>query len=77
MTWVGVFKAALIALSALAGFLKNRQLLDAGVAEHLSRVLVAALDDLAKANDARGAVRSIVLRDPARLREDDGFRRSD
>jgi hypothetical protein len=77
VTWLALIEAALMALAGFAGFLKNRQLLDAGAAEQVSRALAAALDDIAKAKAAREAVRRDAVRDPRGLREDDGFRRSD
>ena len=77
MTWLAILKAVLVASGALLGWLKQRELLDAGEAQAISAHLTAALGEIEKANAARNTVRASVERDPASLRDDDGFKRND
>ena len=77
MTWLGIFKALVIAAGSFASWMRDRQLIEAGRAEAIAGNLKAVLDEIAKADAARDAVRRGVERDPSRLRDDDGFRRSD
>lgn len=77
VTWLGLLKAALLAMGAFAAWLKDRRLIEAGRAEIIAQNLKAALDEIAKAHLARDAVRYALERDPDRLRDDDGFRRPD
>ena len=75
MTWLGIVKAALIALSAFASWLRNRALIDAGAAEAVAAHLAGALDEIGRAQAARDSVRDVLLRHPDRVRDDDEFRR--
>ena len=77
MTWLGVLGALLTALGGFAGWLRNRQLIAAGRDAADAAGLKAALDENAAAKEARDAVRVALEREPLRLRDDDGFKRSD
>ena len=77
MTWLGVIGAALTALGAFAGWLRNRQLIAAGRDAAVTAGLKAASLETAAANQARDYVRVALEREPLRLRDDDGFKRSD
>jgi hypothetical protein len=77
MTWLGVIGAALTALGAFAGWLRNRQLMAAGHDAAMAGDLKAASDESAAAKAARDSVRVALEREPLRLRDDDGFKRSD
>ena len=77
MTWLTLLKGVLVAAVALASWLKNRGVIEAGRAEIIAENLEAALDEIAQANAARDSVRLELDRDPSSLRNDDGFKRSD
>ena len=77
MTWLTLLKALLTAVGALVSFLKERQLVEGARAELIATNLRAALDEAAKANTVREAVRAELERNPASLRDDDGFKRPD
>jgi hypothetical protein len=77
VTWLGILRAAMMAASAFAGWLRDRQLIEAGKAEAVATHLKCALDEIAKANEARDSVRRAVEREPLGLRDDDGFKRPD
>ena len=77
MTWLALLKAVLVAAGAFLGWLKNRELLDAGRTEAIATHLAAALGEIEKADAARDAVRGSLERDPSSLRDDDGFERGD
>jgi hypothetical protein len=77
VTWLALLKAILLAAGALAGWLQQRRLLEAGRAESLAVHLKHALDDIALAEKTRSGVRRDLARDPSRLRGDDGFQRKD
>ena len=77
MTWLGVLGALLTAIGTLVGWLRNRQLLAAGRDAADAADLKSALDENAAAKEARDAVRVALEREPLRLRDDDGFKRSD
>jgi len=77
MTWLTLLKAMVVAASAFATWLRDRRLIDGARAETLSANLKSALDEIAAANAARDSVRRGLVRDPERLRDDDGFRRPD
>jgi hypothetical protein len=77
VTWLAILKAVLVAAGALLGWMKQRQLLDAGRAEAIAAQLKAALDEIACANEARDRVRRDLERNPSGVRDDDGFKRPD
>lgn len=77
MNWLGLLKAAVLALSAFAAWLRERRLLEAGKAESIAAHLKGALDEIARADAARDGVRRALEREPRILRDDDGFRRPD
>ncbi len=80
MTWFKLFEwfAAAIAnlMGWLLGWLRNRELLDAGGAAEETQQK-AARDEIALADKARDTLRVELGRDPSGLRDDDGFRRRD
>jgi hypothetical protein len=78
VSWAGVLKAVLLLTGALATWLQQRGLLEAGKAESVAARLKEALSDLETAEAARRALRESLEREPGSLRDDDdGFRRSD
>ncbi len=77
MTWLAILKAVLTMASALTSWMQERRLVDSGRAQVISENLRCALDEIGKANVARDAVRRDVERDPAKVRDDDSFKRPD
>ncbi|HEY4265162.1 MAG TPA: hypothetical protein VGM72_07585 [Micropepsaceae bacterium] len=77
MTWLGILKALVLGVGVFADWLRDRQFMEAGRAETIASHLESALDEIAKAQKARDAVYTDVMRDPGRLRDDDGFKRPD
>ncbi len=77
MSWLSLLKAILTATGALAGWMQQRRLLDAGAAESIAVNLRRALDDVTLAENARARLRRDIARDPSSLRRDDGFQRKD
>ena len=57
MAWLGLLKLLLSLASSLAGYLRERQLLDAGAAEAVAAGTTEALRRIEVANMARAAVR--------------------
>jgi hypothetical protein len=77
MNWLAVVAAALALLRSLVEYLRDRKRIDAAVAEALLQSNREALDAIDRARRARAHVRADLERDPARLMQDDGFRRHD
>jgi hypothetical protein len=77
MNWLAVIAAALTLLRSLVEYLRDRRRIDAAVAEALLKSHREALDAIHHAKAARERVRADLERDPARLMQDDGFRRND
>jgi hypothetical protein len=77
VTWLALLKAVLVLAGALLSWMTQRRFLEAGRAEAIAAALTDALDEITRANAARTSLRDDVRRDPASLRGDDGFRRSD
>jgi hypothetical protein len=77
VTWLAILKAMLTVAGTLLGWMKERQLLEAGRAEAAATNLRRALDEIASANEARTRMRRDIGRDPSSLRGDDGFKRPD
>ena len=77
MNWLAIIAAAVGALRVLVEFLRDRKRIDAAIAEALLRSNREALDAIEQTNKARERVRADVERDPARLMQDDEFRRND
>ena len=57
MAWLGLLKLLLSLASSLAGYMRERQLLDAGAAEAVAAGTTEALRRIEVANMARAAVR--------------------
>lgn len=77
MTWIGILKALVLAVAGVASWLRDRQLIEAGRAEAIGNSLQSVLNEIAAADNARASVRTEFERNPERLRDDDGFKRSD
>lgn len=77
MTWIGILKALVLAVAGVASWLRDRQLIEAGRAEAIGSSLKLVLNEIAAADNARASVRTDLERNPERLRDDDGFKRSD
>jgi hypothetical protein len=75
MSWLALIQSALTIVAAVLSYLRERRLVDGAVAEAVNKHLQGALDDIAKANEARDSVRVDAALHPERLRDDDGFRR--
>ena len=57
MAWIGLLKLLLSLASSLAGYMRDRQLLEAGAAEAVAAGTTEALRRIEAANRARAAVR--------------------
>ena len=77
MNWLALLKALIVAVSAFTGWLDRRALLAAGRAEAVSEYLKRAIDDIEAAKRARETMAGDLVRNPERLRDDDGFKRPD
>ena len=75
MAWLSVLTGLLQLFGTFTGWLKDQQLIDAGIAEATAAHLQGALDDIRKANAARDAVRTRVSTDPDSVRKPDPFSR--
>jgi hypothetical protein len=74
MNWLTVLSALARIVLAILEMARERQAKGAGRAEALAESATHALDLIRKARDARRAAADAAS-DPARLRDDDGFRR--
>lgn len=77
MSWIGLVQVLLGIVSTVASYLKDRQLIDAGVAEAVGTHLQGALDEIDKANKAGQAVESDLATHPDHIKLPDGFERPD
>jgi hypothetical protein len=77
VNWLSLVAAALATLRALIAYLHDRKTIDAATAQALLKSHQEALDAIANAQAARELVRAAIARDPARLLQDDGFKRPD
>ena len=57
MAWLAIIELVLKAVSSVADFLGNRQLLEAGKAQAIREGLQATLDNMSKANAAKTELR--------------------
>lgn len=73
MNWLSLITTAIGIIASVIDYLKSRQQIDGALAEVLLKNLQGSLDEIQKAQKARDSVPT----DPGRLRDDDGFRRSD
>jgi len=71
---IGVLKGLLSLASAVAGYAKDRQLLDAGAAAAIAKGNTDGIALIDKANQTRNRVRDTLRRNPGSLHEDDEFR---
>jgi hypothetical protein len=74
MTWLAALSALARIVLAILEMARERQAEGAGKAEAIAESATHALDLIRKARDARRAAADAAA-DPARLRDDDGFRR--
>ncbi len=74
MNWLTVLTALARIVLAILEMARERQAKGAGRAEAIAESATHALDLIRKARDARRAAADAAS-DPARLRDDDGFRR--
>jgi hypothetical protein len=74
MNWLTVLSALAKIVLAILEMARERQAKGAGRAEAIAESATHALDLIRKARDARRAAADAAS-DPARLRDDDGFRR--
>lgn len=77
MNWLAVIAAALTVLRLLIEYLRDKRAIDAAVAKALLESNREMRDAIDNANDARERVRSDLVRDPANILQDDGFKRPD
>jgi hypothetical protein len=76
-TILTLISAAFTVARWLIGYAEKQQWMAAGAAEAALRGLKDADVAISTAQNAREAVRSELTRDPAKLRDDDEFKRSD
>jgi len=74
MTWLSALAALAKVLVAIFDMARESQARGAGRAEAIAEASTHALDLIRKARDARRAAADAAS-DPARLRDNDGFRR--
>jgi len=74
MNWLTVLSALARIVLAILEMARERRAKGAGRAEAIAESATHALDLIRKARDARRAAADAAS-DPARLRDDDGFRR--
>jgi hypothetical protein len=75
VTWVQIVASLIGAIATLVAWLKDRQAIEAGVAQAVSAQLQGALDEIRRAIAARDAVRNRVAADPGSVREPDKYSR--
>lgn len=75
MDWLSLVAAALAAVRAFLQWLVDTRRIDAAVAEAVLKGMRESDDAIRKAQAARAGVRADLERNPAGLRDDDGFRR--
>ena len=76
-TIISLLSAVFAVAKWLVGYLEKQKWIDAGAAEATLKGLQEADEAIAAANQAREIVRSELNRNPEKLRDDDGFQRSD
>jgi hypothetical protein len=74
MSWLSALAALAKVLTAIFDMAREDQARGTGRAEAIAEASTHALDLIRKARDARRAAADAAA-DPARLRDDDGFRR--
>lgn len=74
---LSIISALLGIIRYFVGYAQQRQWIDAGAAEAVLKGLQDADVAISAANKARQDVRSDIARNPAGLRDDDDFRRTD
>ena len=74
MNWLSALAALAKVLAAIFDMAREAQARGAGRAEAIAEASTLALDLIRKARDARRAAADAAA-DPARVRDDDGFRR--
>lgn len=75
MTWVQIVAGLIGAIATLVAWLKDRQAIEAGVAQAISAQLQGAIDEIKRANVARDRVRSDIAADPDSVRKPDKYSR--
>jgi uncharacterized iron-regulated protein len=75
VSWFTLLVAFVKATGALAQFLSERQLLNAGEAETIARIQKEQIDAFRRANSIRDDLERELDADPSRVRERDPFRR--
>ena len=76
-TIISIISAVLAIARWLVGYAEQKKWMEAGAAEATLKGLQDADEAIKVANSAREAVRSELARDPAKLRDDDGFKRAE
>lgn len=77
MNWIAILAAVLAIARALADWMHDKQLIDAGTNNAVVVGIKNAQDAIARAQKARELVRSTIARDPSSVLDDDGFKRTD
>lgn len=75
MSWVSLFLALVKMVAAIGGYLREKQLLDAGTQRALAALLREQADEMQKAAAIREKLDADLAAHPDKLRDDDGFRR--
>ncbi len=76
MNWASLLLGFAQLLALVLTWARERELMEAGKSEMIAALLRKESDAIRKANAARAAA-DIANADPAKLREDDGYRRPD
>jgi hypothetical protein len=71
VTWVQIVAGLIGAIATLVAWLKDRQAIEAGVAQAVSAQLQGALDEIKRANAARDRVRADIAADADSVRRPD------
>lgn len=75
MIWAKALQLLLAFAATLLGYMRERQLIEAGRADAVAKALADADSEIQEAKNARERVRADLKRDPSKLRESDEFSR--
>jgi hypothetical protein len=75
MSWASVIAGLLGLVQTVLGLLKSKKLRQEGANEQIRAQQDQVITNVEKAEAAREAVHDTIVREPERLRDDDGFKR--
>lgn len=76
LTWASIALKALSLINMILAWMNAEANKEMGRKEAISKALDAAIEGVKLANEARESVLADLKRNPDRLRDDDGFRRT-